>query len=181
MAVIFKDSYTKNISLGLPQALVYVDSINGDSFVAEMYNITMQYIRKDQDDKDKPDDGSWIFTSTDSGSKPTAQYNPKSKDIGTKRDNYMAKNEDDIRCNKMDGLWIVSNEPERIVTLYRKTTLVGTFYNSIYLDKIFMLTCKPCPRIVPQLVTKLSHFENFQTELTLRVAQHRDRTQTLKN
>ena len=151
MAVVLKKTYPqgcKNIS-GTCEPLIYIDSINKDNFILEMYNIAIRYIREN------------------------VEY---IKEPTIKRIKHMAKDENDIYYNKSNGYWIVSDEKEKIVSLYHKKTTIGLIYNSIQVDKIFELTCKECPKIVPQVFKKASLFDDFSSELSDRVLKYRERS-----
>src|ERR1044071_4024447 len=108
MAVILKTPFLQNGTMGPVDPMLYVDSINKDSYIAEMYNLCINYIRE----------------------------NTKSPSITEfKRDHYMAINENEIYYNKTDGFWIVGNEKDKVVTLYMRKTLTGIFYNSTLVEK----------------------------------------------
>lgn len=154
MAIILRTHYLQNVASST-EAVLYVDSINKDSFVAEMYNVCVKYIRE----------------KTDTSNKQNTVF---------KRENFIVGDEKKIYTDSQDGFWIVSNEKERIITLYKRITYRGRIYNSTYVDKIFTLTCQECPKIVPQVFKKSTLFENFTDELTARVSTFRDRTDALK-
>jgi len=148
MAIVLIKKYSDNISNIQDQPLVYVDSINSESYLAEMYNYTTKYIRESDESKNH---------------------------LIVKRINHMAKDENDIYYNKKDGLWIVSDEKQCILTLYKKTTRKGYLYNSIYMDKIFTLSYKKCSKIVPQVFKKTSKHDNFKMELAEKVLSFKNR------
>lgn len=75
--------------------------------------------------------------------------------------------------NKKDGFWIVS-DAENIV-LYKKETIKGFIYNSVQINKIFILTSYVCPRIVPKIFKKPSLFDSFSDELKASVHSYRIR------
>src|SRR5947207_1139886 len=125
MAIILKTPYTQNIANN-QEPLIYVDSINKESFVAEMYNYCIKYIREKR-----------IASNT-----ATSEY---------KREKFLAKDETDIYKNKPDGFWIVSDEKNRIITLCSRITYRGRIYDSTYVEEVFTLSCKECAKIVPQV------------------------------
>src|SRR5947208_16541665 len=108
MAVILKTSYLQNVATPA-EPLIYVDTINNDGFIAEMYNICIRHIEENT-------------------------ISPGITEF--KRENFTAKDENDIYYNKKDGLWIISDEQTRIITLCKRTTSLGVIYNSIIIEKI---------------------------------------------
>lgn len=154
MAIILRTPYLQEVA-GAIEPVEYVDSINKENFVSEMYNICIKYIRENTVDSDK-------------------------KVITFKRKNFTAKSENDIYYDKTDGFWMIANEKERVITLFKRKTLVGRIYNSILVEKIFKLECKECPRIIPTVFVNTSLFDNFSKELSDRVADYRERHDTLK-
>jgi len=154
MAIILKTPYLQEVA-GSIEPVEYVDSINKDSFVAEMYNLCIKYIRENTVETDN-------------------------KVTTFKRENFSAKSENDIYYDKVDGFWMIANEKEKVITLFKRKTLVGRIYNSTLVEKIFKLECKECPKISPKVFVKTSVFDNFSKELSNRVADFRDRTDSLK-
>lgn len=152
MATIMKTNYHNNYAL-VAECAVYVDTINKDSYVAEMYNMCIKYIRT----KTVINDESIVY----------------------KREKFLAIDETDIYYNKGDGYWIVANEKDKIITLCKRVTFKGMIYNTIYIEKIFTLTCNECPKIVPKIFKKPSTFETFTEELTTTILAFRNRTNTL--
>ncbi len=148
MAVVLKNTYTKNLA-GTSEPLIYIDSINKENFIVEMYNIVIRYIRENTE---------YI------------------KEPSIKRIKHMANNENDIYYNKSSGYWILSNEKDNIVSLYLKKTIIGFVYNSIVVEKVFELTCKECQKIVPQVFKKSTLFDDFSSELSDRVSKYRERS-----
>lgn len=148
MAIVLKTTYESG-SVKDTKNEIYVDSIYDESYMAEMYNITVRYIRENIDSVDV---------------------------AGVKRETHMAKSHDDIYYNKKDGYWIVSNERKGELSLYLRKTSVGRIYNSVYVNKVFDLKYVPCKKIIPQVFQKANKFENFQSELIDRVAMHKSRT-----
>jgi hypothetical protein len=134
MATILKEEFANNVSKGIPFPFIYVDSINQDSYVAEMYNATIKFIRENIDY-----DGISNINKSD----------------------YMAKDYNDIYYNKKDGFWIVSDEDNNIIELYKKETNVGKIYNNYNVNKIYKLTCHKCPRIVPKVFKKTSKYDSI--------------------
>jgi hypothetical protein len=124
----------------------YVDTINKDSFITEMYGYCIRYIRE-----------------------------RIAADSKVEHKKYLARDENDIYYNKLDGHWLISDEKNKVVTLYVKTTWHGWVHNSVTVKKIFMLTCKECPKLVPRIPKKKSMFEDFTQELTEKVLIYRDR------
>ena len=147
MATILKETFNNNVSTGLAKPVLYVDSMKPNSYVFEMYNMTVRYIREK-----KETDGLSII----------------------KRQDHMAKDENDIYYNKKDGYWIVSDEKK--VTLYQKHTRVGNIYNSYDMNKIYVMTCHECPRVVPQVFKKSTLFDDFSNELKDSVRKFRERS-----
>jgi hypothetical protein len=155
MAIVLRTHYLQNTPSST-EAVIYVDSINKDSYVAEMYNLCIKYIREKMD----------IFNT---------------QCVIFKRENFMACDEKNIYNDKQDGFWIIADEKERIVTLYKRITYRGRwFYDSTYIEKIFTLTCQECSKIVPKVFKKSTLYDNFTQELTMKVSTFRDRTNTLK-
>lgn len=153
MAVILKATY-ENETRGLFEPTVYVDSINKDSYMAEIYNQTVRYIREH-----------------------TPVINGRIAEI--RRENHKVRDEKAIG-SKPDGYWFVSDEKNKTLTLYKKTTKVGYIYSSVYITKVYEMKCSECPRIVPQIsAKKTSLFDNFSTELSERVVAFRERTDAL--
>lgn len=157
MATIVKTLYIKDIVTSMIP-VCYIDTINKNGFMAEMYNWCMRYIRENSD--------------ADKTTKTIYDQN-------FKRENYMATDQQNIYNNKEDGFWFVVNEKETHITLYKRETYKGVIYNSTYVTKILTLTCHECPRIVPQFVKERTLFENFSDELNAKVATHRKRTDGL--
>jgi len=81
-----------------------------------------------------------------------------------KKEDYIALNERDIRDNKSDGLWILRNEKNMNITLFRKKTSHGVVYNDVCVEKIFVLTCEKCEKIIP--LNKESHTNTQQISLS---------------
>lgn len=154
MAIVLRTSYHQNVAFPT-ECAIYVDSINKDSFVAEMYNFCVRHIREKTDTSN-------------------------SQNVIFKRENFMAEDEKNIYKDKKDGFWIVANEKDKIITLYKRVTYRGRIYDSTYVEKQFTLTCQECPKVVPQVFKKTSLFENFTEELTAKVSTYRNRTETLK-
>lgn len=135
----------------------YVDSMNQGSFVAEMYSYTVKFIREQLDESNQYKGGPVIRTEC------------------------MAEDENDIYSNKPDGFWIVSDEKANIVSLFKRTTSVGSLYNSVYVSKVFTLTCTECPRIVPKVFKQTTLFDNFTSELKQSVSAYRNRSDSLSD
>jgi hypothetical protein len=155
MAIVLRTPYLQNVA-GCTESAFYVDTINKNSFIAEMYNLCVKYIRE--------------------------KTNTSNLHNGVfKRENFMASDAKNIYYDKEDGFWIIADEKERIITLYKRITFRGRIYNSTYVEKLFTLTCQECPKIVPQVFKKTTLFENFTEELTAKVLTYRDRTNALKN
>jgi len=129
-------------------SVLYIDSINRSSWIVEMYNYTIRYIRENSDSVDRPID----------------------------RNVLMAKDYDDIYHNRKDGFWIVADDMNNTVSLYKRCTSIGKLYNSVYIDLIFVLNWSECPRIVPKIFKTTTLFDNFTDELKLSVAKFRDRS-----
>lgn len=55
-------------------------------------------------------------------------------------DNYVAQNYNDIYYNKKDGYWIVINEYNKVMTLYKRTTYPGYIYNTYEIKFLFTLS-----------------------------------------
>ena len=150
MAILLKNTYINYIPQ-LAEPVLYIDSCNLDSYMAEMYNMTVKYIRENTESNDT-----------------------------TKREKHMAIDENDIYYNKLDGYWILGDAKNFTVTLYQKKTMNGVIYNSVQVDKIYRMECKKCPRIVPQFIKKPpSLYDNFLSELTSSVANFKERSDTV--
>lgn len=155
MATVLKTQDNHGVNDAL-ECVFYIDSINKESYIAEMYNYCVRYIREKTDI---------------SNSEPMI----------FKREKFMASTETEIRNEKEDGFWIIGDEKNRIVTLYKRLTYAGRFYDSIYVNKVFTLTCQECSKIVPQVFKKSSLYEDFTEELTARVTTFKNRTDTTKH
>lgn len=90
------------------------------------------------------------------------------------RGDYITTTLENIHNNCDNGYWITIDEKE--VSLYKKETCVGNFYNSIYVNRIFTLSFSVCPRIVPKILKKTSLFDNFTDELKASVNSYRNRS-----
>lgn len=145
MATIFKYDHLKGDTL---TPVVYVDSINQNSYPVEMHNICIKYIRENNFD-----------ISIDSPSKRFAN---------------IVKTQIDIN-DKPDGYYYTVDEKNLIFTMFKKHTSVGYFYTSVNVSKLFTLTCAECPRIVPQVFNKPTLFEAFTDELKFRVEDFKNR------
>ena len=136
MAAIIKTNYAQNVQ-GSVEALTYIDSINKESYMTEMYTICLKYLRE----KKEMDTNILHFEPL-------------------KRERLMAGDEKDIWYNKNDGYWIIETD-NHTLTLYQRQTLVGKIYNSTLVDKLFTLTYSECSRTVPKVFEKTSPFDNF--------------------
>jgi hypothetical protein len=90
------------------------------------------------------------------------------------RDNYISSSMENIYNKCKDGYWITIDDQD--VSLYKKETLTGIFYNSIQVGKIFTLKYVLCPRIVPKILKKQSLFDNFTDELKASVNNYKTRS-----
>jgi hypothetical protein len=149
-----KTIYDKYDILGVPEPVIYVDSINKDGHMAEIYNQTMRYIREN--------------TSSVHG-----------KEIYVRREDHIVKDEKSIG-NKLNGFWFVSNEKDRTLTLYKKSTIPGYFSYYPEIKKVYVMYCRECPKVVPNLIKKGNVFEDFAKELKSRVAEIGRRTDSLE-
>lgn len=120
MAVVFKNTYISN-NLQNTQSIAYIDSTCANNYIEKMYDVILNYIK--------------INTFVEGS---------------LNKHDYIASNEKDIRDNKPDGLWIVSNEKNLTMTLFTKKTNIGYVYNDIFVEKMFVLICEKCQRIIPQ-------------------------------
>ncbi len=155
MAAIIKTTYTHN-EVALVQAMTYIDSINKESYLTEMYSICIKYIREKNENE--------LNDTKKNNYKPMI------------RDQILAKDENDIFYNKVDGHWIIETEKNKIITLYQRRTLNGIIYNSTLVEKLFSLTYNECSRTVPKVFEKpQTPFENFSKELSEKVIAFRDR------
>lgn len=142
MAVVLKNIYISNV-LQCTQSIAYIDSSKTDDYIEKMYDVVMNYIRINVFDNEM-----------------------------TQKENYIALNEKDILNNKPDGFWIVSDEKNFIITLFQKRTSQGFIYNNVSIEKLFVLTCEKCQRIVPN--QKQSLFNILNDSLTQKVSEIRD-------
>ena len=148
------DEYGQQVSY---KPVLYVDSINGIGQMAEVYGLTIRFIREN------------------THSVPSVQGNV----IDVKRENHVAKDEKSI-SKKPNGYWFVADEKNRSLTLYKKTTTAGYLYSYPTVQKVFMLNCSECPKVVPQVGKKNTLFEDFSQELISKVAEHAKRTNFLR-
>lgn len=152
MAIVLRKDFIKTLSESdVPYPLLYVDTINENGIVNEMYNLTMAYIRTNIEEED------------------SRQY---------KREDFIAKDYNDIYYNKTDGFWILYDKNNNILSLFKKETHVGYIYNKIYVTKQYEITYKKCPRLVPRVFKKSDKFADFDTELKTRVNQYKNRNHT---
>lgn len=151
MAVILKTTYGPNQKC-VP--ILYIDSINRDSYMIEMKGALTRFLR----------DNDPSFN------------NMVDKKIYFKL--LSINNINDIN-NKKLGYYYIINESEQTLTLYEKTLSIGYIYNSYIVKKIFMLQYTVCSKIVPRVFKKTSLFDNFSQELITKVSEFRDR-QSLK-
>jgi len=145
MATILKTIISNNVQNTI--AICYVDSMTKSSYMNEMINHTVKYIRENITPVDQP----------------------------INRNDRMALNYQDIQYNRNDGYWIVEDLENNMVTLYKRSTSIGNLYNSVYVEKIFSLTFNECPRIVPKILKPNTLFENFTDELKLSVSNFKNR------
>ena len=148
MALIQKISYTNNVKEN-KMAELYIDSINEYNYMHELYGIIIRYIR----------------TKTNT----IMLFEDLEKD-------HIAKDENDIYYNRPVGYWIVKNS-NKSITLYNKTLTTGYIYNSTYIERLFDLEIEKCPKVIPQIKKKTTHFEDFTTELKTNVEQFKNRHQ----
>lgn len=134
--------------------ILYVDSINRDSYISEMHNMCVQYIR--------------------AKSINTIEFISINDDVS--RNERIAKDESDVYYNKKDGYYYTINEDTRVFVMYNKNTYPGYIMDTITVEKLFTLTCVECKRIVPQVFKKNTVFEDFTAELKTKVMDYRDRT-----
>ena len=145
MATMLKTIISNNVQNTI--AICYIDSINKSSYMNEMFNHTIKYIRENTTPTDQPID----------------------------RSGRMALNYQDIQYNRKDGYWIVGDDVNNKVTLYRRYTSIGNLYNSVCVDLIHILTFNECPRIVPKILKTTALFDNFTDELKLSVTNFKNR------
>jgi hypothetical protein len=159
MAIILQEKYdVDNYINGVIDPVLYVDSINEESFIVEMNAIILRYISNNP----------LLSRGQHQGIGATIK-SPQSFD------NLIANDEDDIYKNKLNGYWIVYNKSKQSLSLYIKHTEIGYLYNGINVNKIFTLTYKKCVRVVPQIFKKTTKFENFSRELADRVGKYKER------
>lgn len=152
MAIVLKNTYSNNILTETQnEPILYIASINTDGYALEMRNIIVRYIRETLNEN-------------------TSEKYSCNKYMEIKYINHLAKDENDIYYNKEDGYWIIENEKEHNIILYQRKKIIGFVYNTIQINKLFSLTYKECPKIVPQVFKKTTEFDNFVNELTNRVA-----------
>ena len=124
----------------------YVDSINKSSYMEEMFNITIKYIRENSDVNNL---------------------------VPFKKDNFMAKDYNDIYYNKKDGYWIIINEntlSEKVISLYKRKTNIGMLFNTYSINLVFTLSAMECSRIVPIISNEKNTADNFVDELKKKVS-----------
>lgn len=156
MAAIVKTDYTSSMPDSIP--VLYVDSMIERSFDVEMKSLMSKYIRT-------------LSTTT------TATNNTHdAKDVGSVTiGKYLAKDENDIRYNKNDGLWVVDDRTNTSLTLYRRKTNHGYLYNTVDVSKKIKLSFHKCKRVVPQILKKESLFDTFQNELASKVSEYKNK------
>lgn len=157
MAAILQTIYKGN---GIPEStksIMYVDTINKDGIMTEMYSYCIKYIREHSTSK--------LITNPD-------------QIVQFKKEQFVAKDENDIYYNKIDGYWIVNNDDA--ITMYEKRTSYGMIYNSIVVAKIFTITGCQCPRVVPKIITKESSITDFNQELIAKITEVKNRSKLLK-
>jgi hypothetical protein len=125
--------------------ILYVDTINESSYMTEMVSITVKWIRENLDEIRE-----------------------------TKAINHIALTEQNIRTKK-DGYWFVTNDKYKMLTLYRKKTILGYLWNTQVIEPIFVLRYTAIPKIVPMIGQKVSKYDSFVGELSQKVDQYRSR------
>jgi hypothetical protein len=134
MAVLLKNIFISNILQGI-KPIAYIDSLSTNHYIEKMDEVMINYIK----------------------------MNTITNEM-IKKEDFIALNEKDIRDNKSDGLWILRNEKNLNVTLFRKKTSHGVVYNDVYVEKIFVLTCEKCEKFIP--LNKESHTNTQQISLS---------------
>jgi hypothetical protein len=157
MAAILQSIYKSDGVAEPTKSVMYVDTINKDGIMTEMYSYCVKYIREHSTSK--------LITNPD-------------QIIQFKKEQFVAKDENDIYYNKSDGYWIVDINAN--IMMYEKKTLYGRFYNSTTVTKIFTITSCQCPRIVPKIITKESSIADFNQELIAKITEVKNRTKTFK-
>jgi len=147
----------------IKQPISYIDSINVDSYSAEMHCICIRFIREATTKKSKECDK--VFT----------------------RDEYSVKEEKDV-SNKNDGYYYTAKEAviikeksttktiDHIFVVYEKNTYVGYISTYSIIKKLFTLTCFLTSKVVPKVFSTKATFNDFDAELRCKVAEYRSRT-----
>jgi hypothetical protein len=153
-AIVMRAMYNDYGTIGPYEPIIYVDSINKDGHMAEIYNQTVRFIREH-----------------------TPMIN--GRDVEIRREDHLVKDEKKV-SQKQDGYWLIADENKRILTLYKKTTVSGYFYNYPSVQKVYEMCCRSCPKIVPNIVKKGILFDDFSMELKNKVAEFGRRTDSMK-
>jgi hypothetical protein len=130
------------------EPVMFIDSVNMNTYLVEMYSICNRHIRNND--------------------KTINDNNP------LKKETLIVKDEESIKT-KEDGFWIIADEKNYVITLYKKTTISGYLYNYPTIEKVFTLTCKTCPRVVPQLFEKTNNDYSFIKELNNKIQDYAER------
>lgn len=151
MAFVVMTSYIKgNVEFeDTVKPVLYIDSPNRESDPREMMSWCMRYIREHSIINDKNEE--------------------------RKLDSYIVKMVEDIQKME-DGYYMTYDNKKRIITLYRKYTIKGYFYDGTHIDKIFTLKSVEGSKVVPQVLKTTSKFEDFSNELKATVQAYRDRS-----
>jgi len=157
MAAILQTIYKGDGTSEPTKSIMYVDTINKDGIMTEMYSYCVKYIREHSTSK--------LITNPD-------------QIIQFKKEQFVAKNENDIYYNKLNGYWIVENNDT--IIMYEKKTLYGMIYNSTVVAKIFTITSCQCPRTVPKIITKESSITDFNQELIAKITEVKNRSKLFR-
>lgn len=152
--VIMRAMYNDYGVIGPYEPVIYVDSINKDGHMAEIYNQTVRFIREHT---------------------PIAN----GRDIEIRREDHSVKDENKI-IQKPNGYWLTANEGKRTLTLYKKIMVSGYLYNYPCVQKVYEMCCQTCPKIVPNIIKKGILFDDFSKELKSKVAEFGRRTDSAK-
>jgi len=83
-------------------------------------------------------------------------------DVWLKLDKFTLKDVSELTTAK-DGYYIVFDKG--CLTLYKKITLDGYIYNSVYYNRIFKLSSVKCKKVIPKVEIENSDWQKFKLEL----------------
>lgn len=141
----------------------YVDSINVNSYSAEMHSICIRFIRETTMKKKKTDEQ--IFTRNDHCIK-------EEKEVSNKKDGYYYTIKEIVPTKEIKETTFIS-------VVYEKNTYNGYFSVYPIVKKLFTLSCCPITKVVPKVFSTKATFNDFDTELKCKVAEYCNRTNSI--